>query len=72
MSKQIFVEVVSGQGGKGEQTYVDWSKDFSNMNEVVVALQVAIGAVMSEIQKQTALQQNNVLRPDFVPKRGMN
>jgi hypothetical protein len=69
MSKQIFIEVALSK--EGEKTYVDWNKEFTSINEVVVALQIAMGAVMQEQQKQVSMQHGQVIKPPFI-KRGLN
>lgn len=68
MSKQIFIEVIPGK--EEEKTYVDWNKEFHSIGEVIVTLQVAMGAAMQQMQGAVEMQQKGVARPPFA-KRGM-
>lgn len=70
-SKKIFIEVVR-EGENQEKIWVDWTKNFGTLVEVVAALQVAIGTVAAEEQKHVQLNKrfNGAIdRPDFVQRR---
>lgn len=67
-TRKIFIEVLEGANGLTE-TKVDWNPSFTSLQDVMLTLQMAMGAVAQELQKSVQLQQmGSIRRPDFVKR----
>jgi tRNA A58 N-methylase Trm61 len=67
--KAIFIETVLNKDGT-TTTYVDWTKNFKTMDEVLAQLMMAQSSVIETAKKQMAMNTRPLVqRPDFVERR---